>query len=68
MAKIENLKKNLCPECGLELNWDSEDELLKCECGYNITEDLFKDFMDEIIAREYKIPTVDENLTRLNNL
>ena len=47
--KIENLKKNKCPECGGEMNWNAVEELLICEkCTFSLTEDQFTDYIDEV--------------------
>jgi len=67
--KIENLKKNKCPECGAEMNWNAIEELLVCEkCAFSLTEDQFTDYLDEVEDREYHIPTYEENLDSLNKL
>ena len=65
---IENLKQDKCPECNEDLDWDSEIKMLVCSCGFKLSEEDFKDFMDEILDREYKVPNTEENLSRLNNL
>ena len=45
MIKIENLKKNWCPVCNQELNWNEERELLECsQCDYAITKEQFTDY------------------------
>lgn len=67
--KIENLKKNKCPECSSEMNWNAIDELLICEkCTFSLTEDQFTDYIDEIEEKEYHVNTYDENLDRLSRL
>jgi len=67
--KIENLKKNKCPECGGEMNWNAVEELLICEkCTFSLTEDQFTDYIDEVEEKEYHVNTYEENLDRLSKL
>ena len=67
--KIENLKKNKCPECGREMNWNTVEELLICvKCTFSLTEDQFTDYIDEVEENEYHVNTYEENLDRLSRL
>jgi len=67
--KIENLKKNKCPKCEGEMNWNTFEELLICEkCLFGLTEYQFIDYIDEVEEKEYHINTYEENLDRLSRL
>lgn len=67
----EYLRRGMCPNCKDKLIWDKEDEMYKCECGFNVDESDYDYYCSiaEIQQDDYDYhQDVDSNLSELNNL
>lgn len=64
-----NLQKGLCPTCSGFLQRDDIGEIVYCiNCDFKIYSVEFDNRLEQAYTDDFKIPDIDENLKRLNNL